>query len=400
MSATFIGLGVPERVAAGLSRRGIEKPFPVQTATLPDALAGHDICGRAPTGSGKTLAFGLALALRLKRAKPGRPTGLVLVPTRELASQVALEISLLSAGSEIRVAAVYGGAGYGPQVKAARAASIVVATPGRLEDLIDRRDLNLGDVSMAVLDEADRMADMGFMPAVKRIMAMIPKNRQTLLFSATLDGDVNTVIRDYQHNPKRHEIAPKDGVADTDHMFWNVTRDNRVDVVADIAVHFQRVILFCRTKHGCDRVARQLEGLGVRSCIIHGNRSQAQRERALQQFREGRASVMVATDVAARGIHIDAVPVVVHFDPPEDPKDYIHRSGRTGRAGLKGVVISLVDKSQRRAVSLLTKKMPFDVEFLDPEMPSLPSEKKSIRPGTVGGVQVLKLTGDEAITSN
>jgi superfamily II DNA/RNA helicase len=244
------------------------------------------------------------------------------------------------------------------------------------------------------------MADMGFMPAVKRIMAMIPKNRQTMLFSATLDGDVNTVIRDYQHNPKRHEIAAKDGVADIDHLFWNVTRENRVDVVADIAVHFKRVILFCRTKHGADRVARQLDNLGVRSCIIHGNRSQAQRERALQQFREGRAAVMVATDVAARGIHIDAVPVVVHFDPPEDPKDYIHRSGRTGRAGLKGVVISLVEKSQRRAIGLLTKKMPFAVDFTDPEMPEIPSEKKIVRPGTVGAVHVLALTGDEALTSH
>ena len=400
MSASFIGLGVPQRMVEGLAQRGIDKPFPVQAATLPDALAGHDICGRAPTGSGKTLAFGLALALRLKRGKPGRPVGIVLVPTRELAAQVALEISLLCAGTDLRVAAVYGGAGYGPQVKAARAASIVVATPGRLEDLIDRRDLNLGDISIAVLDEADRMADMGFMPAVKRIMAMIPKNRQTMLFSATLDGDVNTVIRDYQRNPKRHEIAAKDGIADIDHLFWNVTRENRVEVVADIAVHFKRVILFCRTKHGSDRVARQLDGLGVRSCIIHGNRSQAQRERALQQFREGRASVMVATDVAARGIHIDAVPVVVHFDPPEDPKDYIHRSGRTGRAGLKGVVISLVDKSQRRAIGLLTKKMPFAVDITDPEMPEILSEKKVVRPGTVGAVQVLKLTDNEALTGH
>ncbi len=326
--------------------------------------------------------------------------GLVLVPTRELASQVALEISLLSAGSDLRVAAVYGGAGYGPQIKAARAATIVVATPGRLEDLIDRRDLNLGDVSMAVLDEADRMADMGFMPAVKRIMAMIPKNRQTMLFSATLDGDVNTVIRDYQNNPKRHEIAAKDGPADVDHYFWNVNRETKVDTVADIAVHFKRVILFCRTKHGCDRVSRQLEDLGVRSCIIHGNRSQAQRERALEQFRAGRSTVMVATDVAARGIHIDAVPVVVHFDPPADPKDYIHRSGRTGRAGLKGIVISLVDKGQRRDVSSLTRKMPFDVEFIDPVMPEMPSEKKILRPGVVGGVHASILDRAEALASH
>ena len=202
MSTSWSALGVPERIVAGLLARDITSPFPVQAATLPDALQGHDICGKAPTGSGKTLAFGIALALKVEKSKPGRPQGLVLVPTRELAAQVAKEVSMLCSGSDIRVAAVYGGAGYGPQVKAARAASIVVATPGRLEDLIKRRDLDLGAVALAVIDEADRMADMGFMPAVKRIMRAVSKNRQTLLFSATLDGDVDALIKEFQNAPR------------------------------------------------------------------------------------------------------------------------------------------------------------------------------------------------------
>jgi superfamily II DNA/RNA helicase len=361
MSTSWSALGVPERIVAGLLARDITSPFPVQAATLPDALQGHDICGKAPTGSGKTLAFGIALALKVEKSKPGRPQGLVLVPTRELAAQVAKEVSMLCSGSDIRVAAVYGGAGYGPQVKAARAASIVVATPGRLEDLIKRRDLDLGAVALAVIDEADRMADMGFMPAVKRIMRAVSKSRQTLLFSATLDGDVDALIKEFQNSPKKHQIAAAENAGEIDHLFWNVGREDRTRMVAEIATHYERAIVFCRTKHGSDRLAKNLDSMGMSTCVIHGNRSQAQREKALEQFRRGKATVMVATDVAARGIHIDAVPVVIHFDLPEDPKDYIHRSGRTGRAGQKGVVISLIDKSMRRSTGQLTKGMKFVV---------------------------------------
>ncbi|MEI7883303.1 MAG: DEAD/DEAH box helicase, partial [Actinomycetota bacterium] len=339
MSKSWTALGVPERIVAGLLKRGIAEPFPVQAATIPESLMGLDICGKAPTGSGKTLAFGIALAVKVVKSKPGRPHGLVLVPTRELAAQVAKEVAMLCAGGGITVAAVYGGAGYGPQVKAARAASIVVATPGRLEDLMKRRDLDLGAVALVVIDEADRMADMGFMPAVKRIMRTIPGGRQTLLFSATLDGDVDNLIREFQRDPKKHQVAAAENGGEIEHLFWNVNRDERTRMVSEIANHYERAIVFCRTKHGSDRLAGNLESLGVETCVIHGNRSQAQRERALEQFRRGKATVMVATDVAARGIHIDAVPVVVHFDLPEDPKDYIHRSGRTGRAGEKGVVI-------------------------------------------------------------
>lgn len=393
MTKSWTALGVPERIVAGLLKRGIAEPFPVQAATIPESLMGLDICGKAPTGSGKTLAFGIALAVKVVKSKPGRPHGLVLVPTRELAAQVAKEVAMLCAGGGITVAAVYGGAGYGPQVKAARAASIVVATPGRLEDLMKRRDLDLGAVALVVIDEADRMADMGFMPAVKRIMRTIPGGRQTLLFSATLDGDVDNLIREFQRDPKKHQVAAAENGGEIEHLFWNVNRDERTRMVAEIANHYERAIVFCRTKHGSDRLAGNLESLGVETCVIHGNRSQAQRERALEQFRRGKATVMVATDVAARGIHIDAVPVVVHFDLPEDPKDYIHRSGRTGRAGEKGVVISFVDKSIRRSTMQLTKNMPFDVVFVDPQFVDTSMPAQSPRPGSIGTVRTLALIG-------
>ena len=395
MTKTWLELGVPKNIISGLVSRGIEAPFPVQEATLPDALAGHDICGKAPTGSGKTLAFGIAIAVKVTKSRPGRPTGLVLVPTRELAAQVAKEISLLCGGSDIRVSAVYGGAGYGPQVKAARASSIVVATPGRLEDLIKRRDLDLGAVAVAVIDEADRMADMGFMPAVKRIMRAVTTNRQTLLFSATLDGDIDMLIREFQNSPKRHAVATAENAGEIDHLFWNVSRDNRTKVLAEIATQYERAIVFCRTKHGSDRLAGNLDSMGINTCVIHGNRSQAQREKALEQFRRGKATVMVATDVAARGIHIDAVPVVVHFDMPEDPKDYIHRSGRTGRAGMKGTVISLIDKSMRRMTTSLCRGMKFDVIYDEPNF-NLSEPAKPVRPGEIGSVvaTLLKVESD------
>ncbi len=395
MTKTWLELGVPKNIISGLVARGIEAPFPVQEATLPDALAGNDICGKAPTGSGKTLAFGIAIAAKVTKSRPGRPTGLVLVPTRELAAQVAKEISLLCGGSDIRVSAVYGGAGYGPQVKAARASSIVVATPGRLEDLIKRRDLDLGAVAVAVIDEADRMADMGFMPAVKRIMRAVTTNGQTLLFSATLDGDIDLLIREFQNSPKRHAVATAENAGEIDHLFWNVSRDNRTKVLAEIATQYERAIVFCRTKHGSDRLAGNLESMGINTCVIHGNRSQAQREKALEQFRRGKATVMVATDVAARGIHIDAVPVVVHFDMPEDPKDYIHRSGRTGRAGMKGTVISLIDKSMRRSTTSLCRGMKFDVIYDEPNF-DLSEPAKPVRPGEIGAVvaTLLKVESD------
>ena len=335
MSPSFAGLGVPAPLCATLARRGIAEPFPIQTATLPDVLAGRDVAGKAPTGSGKTLAFALAIAARAASAgpvRPRRPRALVLVPTRELAAQVQGEIA---AFVDQPVATVYGGVGYGPQRRLlARGVSAVVACPGRLEDLVATGDIHLDSADLVVLDEADRMADMGFLPAVRRLLDQTPADRQTLLFSATLDGDVDTLVRRYQRDPAHHEVAGADGDdVEVDHLFWRTAREARIAVTADIVQRVGSTIVFSRTRHGADRITRQLARAGVGAVAIHGRRSQAQRDRALAQFRDGRAPALVATDVAARGIHVDGVACVVHFDMPDDPKDYVHRSGRTGRAG-------------------------------------------------------------------
>ncbi|MBV9664787.1 MAG: DEAD/DEAH box helicase [Actinobacteria bacterium] len=350
MPSTFADLGVPADLTALLAQRGITEPFAIQTATLPDALAGRDVCGRAPTGSGKTLAFGLAVLERAGAGRDRRPRGLVLVPTRELAAQVAKELAPLARSRKMRVVMVYGGTAYGAQQKALRGnPAIVVATPGRLEDLIARGDIQLDDVVTAVVDEADRMADMGFLPAVRRILDATRRDRQTLLFSATLDGDVDVLIRRYQHDPRRHELADDDNNgADVEHLFWRVDRARRVQTTADLVTQHGSAIVFCRTRHGADRVTRQLAAAGIGAAAIHGSRTQSQRERALEAFRSGKVQALVATDVAARGIHIDAVPCVVHFDPAADDKDYVHRSGRTGRAGASGTVVTLLDTDVAR----------------------------------------------------
>ena len=363
-----------------MARRGIKAPTPIQTMTIPDGLAGKDVCGKAPTGSGKTIAFGLVLVSKLKRAKPAQPTGLILVPTRELAQQVCDEIDLLDASRTLRSTAVFGGAGYGPQLRRIGSASVVVATPGRLEDLISRRDIDLRAVQIAVLDEADRMADMGFLPAVRKIMDRLPATRQVLLFSATLDGAVSELISRYQRSPVRHDASTPESEPDIEHVFELIPKDRRHTRIAELLQEHNQLILFCRTKHGADRVARNLESEGDRCAVIHGNRSQAQRERALDDFKRGRARILVATDVAARGIHIDNVPCVVHWDPPDDPKDYVHRSGRTGRAGKRGVVVSLVDPSQRRSVVRDMKSIDIDVQWAS----AVAAKAPKVRPGDVG----------------
>ena len=393
---SFADLGVAASLVESLKERGIVAPTEIQALVVRDGMAGKDIIGRAPTGSGKTIAFGLVMVAALRdapRASRG-PAGLILVPTRELADQVGDELALLL-GDRRSVAVVVGGVAYDRQVRSAAKAAVVVATPGRLEDLLARRDIALGAVRVAVVDEADRMADMGFLQAVQRILALCPGNRQTLLFSATLDGDIDTLIREFQNSPKRHVVATAENAGEIDHLFWNVSRDNRTKVLAEIATQYERAIVFCRTKHGSDRLAGNLEAMGINTCVIHGNRSQAQREKALEQFRRGKATVMVATDVAARGIHIDAVPVVVHFDMPEDPKDYIHRSGRTGRAGMKGTVISLIDKSMRRSTASLCRGMKFDVIYDEPNF-DLSEPAKPVRPGEIGAVvaTLLKVESD------
>ena len=368
MSSTFADLGVPAELSRLLKNRGITAPFPIQAATIPDALAGRDICGKAPTGSGKTLAFGLAIAARNAQAAPRRPRALVLVPTRELAAQVAGEIEALQTQRGQHVVAVYGGAGYAPQRRAlSKGVATVVACPGRLEDLLAQGDVTLDDVDMVVLDEADRMADMGFMPAVRRILDQTSPTRQTLLFSATLDGEIDALVRRYQNDPARHEVRrTQDEIGDVAHHFWTASPAQRAGLTATLVRRHGRAIVFCRTKRGADRLARQLGQAGVDAAAIHGNRSQAQRERALAAFASGRVSALVATDVAARGIHVDDVGCVVHFDLPADPKDYVHRSGRTGRAGATGTVVSLVTDDLRKAVRILQRTLGLPQELTAP----------------------------------
>ena len=346
-STTFAELGVSAELVRTLRARGIVDAFDIQAMTVPDGLAGRDLCGRAPTGSGKTIAFGIPLVAGAAKARPRRPRGLVLVPTRELAAQVCGELEWLGRGRKIRVAAVYGGAGFGAQIKALRrGVDVLVACPGRLTDLIERGEVDLDEVEMDVVDEADRMADMGFLPAVQALLDRTPPTRQTLLFSATLDGAVDQLVLRYQRDPSRHLLREADQTAAT-HRFWAVDRAERVAVTADIVGVAGATIVFCRTKHGADALAKKLEQRGVKSAAIHGNRSQGQRERALAAFAAGKVQALVATDVAARGIHVDSVACVVHFDPPADFKDYTHRSGRTARAGADGTVISIVSTDQR-----------------------------------------------------
>jgi superfamily II DNA/RNA helicase len=374
VSSSFFALGVPSPIADRLAFRGITEPFPIQAAALPDALAGRDVCGKAPTGSGKTIAFGIPLVARIRNAAPRRPKGLVLVPTRELAAQVAAEITELGGrkGKGPSVLAVYGGVGFGPQISALRkGVDIVVACPGRLADLVNQQQLTLDAVELVVLDEADRMADMGFLPEVKRLLDGVRPDRQTLLFSATLDGDIDVLVQRYQRDPARHELAPNDDGAKNRHVFWKLGRDERIGVLADVVNAEWPAVVFCRTKHGADRVAKQLAKAGVSAAAIHGDRSQNQRDRALAQFTTGKVQALVATDVAARGIHVDDVAAVVHFDQPGSEKDYVHRSGRTGRAGATGLVLSLVDKEQVKASADLQRRLGFEPVLHWPDMDAL-----------------------------
>jgi superfamily II DNA/RNA helicase len=351
-STTFAALGVPDDVVSRLSQRGITSPFPIQAATLPDALAGRDVCGKAPTGSGKTLAFGIPLVTRTGKAQPRKPRGLVLVPTRELANQVRDELVELAGPKGIRVLTVFGGVGFGGQIQALRrGVDVLVACPGRLADLVQQGEVQLDQVEIAVLDEADRMADMGFLPEVKRLLDRVKPDRQTLLFSATLDGDVDVLVKRYQRQPVKHEVVVEDDSPQNRHIFWRAERSERLELTEWPA------IVFTRTKHGADRLAKQLNKSGVAAVAIHGDRSQAQRERALAAFTAGKAQALVATDVAARGIHVDDVACVVHYDPPADEKDYTHRSGRTGRAGAAGVVVSLIAMEQHKGIKLMQRKL-------------------------------------------
>jgi superfamily II DNA/RNA helicase len=367
---TFAALGLPAPLVAALAERGIEAPFAIQTRAVPDGLGGRDVLGKAQTGSGKTLAFGLPMLARLASQRPagqraaGRtspwrrekaPRGLVLVPTRELAVQVAEVLEPLGRSLGITVTTVYGGVSIGRQIdRMRRGVDVVVATPGRLIDLLDRHACTLEDIEITVLDEADHMADLGFMPAVTRILDDTPAAGQRLLFSATLDRGVGQLVTTYLSDPALCAVAAEEVENGTaEHSMLVLPAQDKIQVAAEIASRPARTLFFVRTKHGADRLARQFDRAGVAAAAIHGNLNQNQRRRALAGFAAGHPRVLVATDVAARGIHVDDIELVVHFDPPNDHKDYLHRSGRTARAGADGMVVALVEEAQVRELERL-----------------------------------------------
>jgi superfamily II DNA/RNA helicase len=359
---SFGALGVPQHLVAALAAQGIDRAFPIQTATLPDSLGGRDVLGRGRTGSGKTIAFGLPLVARLaadpRPTRAMRPRGLVLVPTRELATQVHTVLAPLAASAGMTTTTIFGGVGQHAQVTAlSRAVDIVVACPGRLEDLMRQRKVLLDDVRVSVLDEADHMADLGFLPGVRRILDHTPRTAQRLLFSATLDNGVDVLVRRYLTDPVTHSVD--DDVTtepDMAHHVLTVTAADKPGVVHELAAGEGRSLLFLRTKRGARKLARDLTQAGLPAVDLHGNLAQNARDRNLEAFRSGRVRVLVATDIAARGIHVDDIALVVHVDPPAEHKAYLHRSGRTARAGSSGVVVTLQTDAQRADVAAMTRR--------------------------------------------
>jgi superfamily II DNA/RNA helicase len=365
---TFAELGVHRDLCVELTSQGITTAFPIQALTIHDALAGRDVCGKAKTGSGKTLGFGLPMLQRVAASEkefvreggPARPRGLVLLPTRELALQVYKVLKPLGAALGLHVNAVYGGADIERQIKSLRkGCDIIIATPGRLIDLGDRGELNVEHLDVLVLDEADRMADMGFMPQVEWVLRRIAEHpHQTLLFSATLDGAIDRLVKRYLTDPVFHEVASDtQTVSLMVHHFFNVHQMDRIKVAAAICNSMGKTLIFCRTKRGADRLVEQLQKEGVNAAAIHGDLRQSQREKALADFSANKLPVLVATDVAARGLHIEGVDCVMHFDPPEDHKAYLHRSGRTARAGSTGVVVSLLLWNQTIEAEVIMRRL-------------------------------------------
>lgn len=379
-SVSFADLGVPQNLVAALNRAGVREPFAIQTVTLPDSIAGRDVLARAQTGSGKTLAFGLAMITRLsgRRAIPQQPLGLVLVPTRELAMQVSDGLAPLADAAGLRIRLIAGGMPYSKQIQAIdRGVHILVATPGRLVDLVNRGSLDLSEVAITVLDEADQMADMGFLPIVREILDLTRSGGQRLLFSATLDGDVDSLTKAYMRNPARHSLAPVSASVETmDHHVLIVHPSDKQQVTAQIGARDGRTIFFVRTQAGVDRLTDHLTSQGIAAGALHGGKSQAVRTRTLNAFREGLTPALVATDVAARGIHVDGISLVVHVDAPADAKDYLHRAGRTARAGESGTVVTLAAPNQQRQVSSLTSKA------------GVQPQVKRIRPGDAHLIEV------------
>ncbi len=357
-TSSFDELGGDAELVKVLAAEGIDTPFAIQRLAIPDALAGRDVCGQAKTGSGKTLVFGLTMIQQVAAAKPKRPTGLILVPTRELANQVTDVMTPLAAAAGKWILAVYGGTSMRTQINALKdGVDIVIATPGRLIDLLDRKHLSVTDVTMVAIDEADQMADMGFLPQVHTIMRRIEGEHQTLLFSATLDGQVGALIRSYMNDPVRHEVASAKITVDTmEHRFLKVHQMDKVKVAALITESVDRTLVFVQTKIGADRVTDKLQREGVKAAAIHGGLHQSRRERTLRDFADGKLPVLVATNVAARGLDVEGVDIVMHYDPPDDPKTYLHRSGRTARAGDTGLVVTLVEWDQVNEVLRIQKQ--------------------------------------------
>jgi superfamily II DNA/RNA helicase len=355
---TFKDLGIANDLVEVLRRGGIVEPTPIQALTVAEAINGRDVCGKARTGSGKTLAFGLPLIERTGRSAPRRPRSLVLVPTRELATQILEALRPLAIARKMRLGAIYGGTSINRQADMLRAGvDIAIATPGRMFDLLQRGALTLADIEMVVIDEADQMADLGFLPQVERILDQAPEGHQTLLFSATLDGAIGTLIRKYQHDPLHFEATSEDELDSAmEHRFIGVDFGDKTNVAAAITAGPQRTIMFARTQRGAERIVRDLGRAGVEAGVIHGGLSQPKRERALHAFSRGHVRVLVATNIAARGIHVDGIDMVVHHDAPEDAKTYLHRSGRTARAGAAGLVITLVEPGEVRAINQLRRE--------------------------------------------
>ena len=354
---SFAALGVSAKLIAALEAHGISTPFQIQTRAIPPALAGADLLAKSPTGSGKTLAFAVPLVERVP-LDDARPAALVLVPTRELALQVSEEIAVLAKARRLSVATVYGGVSIRPQANAARDAHVIVATPGRLQDLLDRRLITLDAIEILVLDEADRMLDMGFKPQVDRIVKRLSRERQTMFFSATLDGEVGELARAYTQSPARieAELPSTHGPSEIDHRFVPVTQEGKIDTLVELlAAERGLALVFVRTKRGADRLARRLELRGVKAVAMHGDLNQSQRQRALESFESGKVTTLIATDVAARGLDLENVTHVINFDPPEDGKAYTHRVGRTGRAGRSGTGVTLVLPDQQADMSRVAR---------------------------------------------
>lgn len=367
LATDFADLGVPKDLALGLGAQGILEPFPIQAATIGDALAGRDVLGRGRTGSGKTLAFGLPLMARLMgaKSKSTMPRGLILVPTRELAMQVHDALAPLGHLVGLSFSIIIGGAQYNRQIDSlARGADIVVATPGRLEDLINRGACDLSAVEIAVLDEADQMADMGFLPIVNDLMSQVPRGGQRLLFSATLDRGVDAIVENHLENPVEHATEPNAGSVTTmEHHVFLVEPREKYGVIRTIATRRGRCIAFVRTQRAADELCDELNAMGVAADALHGGKSQGARNKALKNLKDGSVTVLVATDVAARGIHVDDIDLVLNVDLPRDFKDYLHRAGRTARAGATGVVVSIASVKQNRMVKQLMDKAGVDPEY-------------------------------------